>query len=364
MNRKFLFFLIKYSACAALALMLVVLTNYCIDASSIIRPMHTQMARLALAGHTVKVPENYNERAYQVCIVNEMNSVPGTVVIGSSRGMFLGRTITGIDDLYNHCVSGACLEDDYALLGLYYQKFGQIPRHIILEVSPWIFYSDNPEARWKEKGAYLLAASAFYAHVNGTNLSTDIQSENPYLSVSYFQYNIGQLLKCGVGILQKTQQAQISENAEEAADYPDGSIRYSGRMEKESAERLSAVQKQTGPCTYKNVHLMTEIGVGKKREFENLVNYLLAQGCEIELYLQPFSVTQCVYSFDRGENPGFSAAEEYLRVLSAEKNITLIGGYDARKFDLRDDQFMDSIHLDRNGVTRVWNYPRFSDGTP
>ena len=132
-NKEFIKFMIQAIIVVAIVLSLIAWINIRIDASYAISPQsHVQMAKLALAGNAVVAPGNYNERVYQVSIVNEMSDIPDTIVIGSSRGMFLGEELTGFDYLYNNCVSGACMEDYYALLGLYEQKFATLPKRVVI----------------------------------------------------------------------------------------------------------------------------------------------------------------------------------------------------------------------------------------
>lgn len=352
---QFILFLIKCGIYTALVLGIIISTNFFVDASSTIRPMHSKMAQLALKGNIVAAPENYNERAYQACIVNEMKRPPETIVIGSSRGMFLGKEITHIEDIYNNCVSGGCVEDYYALLGLYHRKFGKVPKNIIIEVSPWVFYQDNTEDRWKDNGEYTAAAKDYFALVNDSSLKSGVRSESPYLSISYFQYNLEELLKNGTKALEKKEEARISRDENEAADYPDGTIRYDGKLERESAERTANVKNTKGACTYGSVHLMMEISDEKREYFESLIDYLMREGCDIKLYLQPFSVTQCEYSIDKGENIIFLTVEEYLSKIAEERKIELVGGYDSRKMNLTDEYFIDFMHLDKIGTDKVWN---------
>ena len=137
-NRKFIYFVLQAAVIQGLIVCLIIGVNCSVDASQVITP-YVETARLALEGNIVAVPENYNERLYQVAIVDGMEESPETVIIGSSRGMFLGEAVTGYSDLYNNCVSGACMEDYYALLGLYYKKFSRLPARVIIETSPWIF---------------------------------------------------------------------------------------------------------------------------------------------------------------------------------------------------------------------------------
>lgn len=335
---------------------IIIFINCSIDASSVINPRYTEMAKLSLEGNIVAKPENYNERVYQVCIVEEMDEIPDVIVIGSSRGMFLGTEITGYQNLYNSCVSQACMEDAYALLGLYFYKFDRLPERVIIETSPWVFYDGNAEARWKEGGTYTECAMNFYELVNGDTIKSDVSTENPYLSISYFQYNIEKLIENGFRVFHEFE-AKISTDPDEAADYPDGTIRYAASVENGSAERLQQVrQASSGACTYGNSHLMTEISAEKKTAYENMIAYLQDHGVEVIIYMQPFSATQCQYSFDDNMNPAYGLVEHYLRQLCDERGIRLIGGYDARSYGLTDENFIDNIHLDRAGNNIVWNF--------
>ena len=369
LNRRFLFFLLRFLIVAAIVLGLVVGVNYFIDASHVIASRsQEQMAKLVLEGSTVAVPDNYNERIFQVAVLARMPSIPETVVVGASRGMFLGSEITGFSNLYNSCVSGVCLEDYYALLGLYDQKFSGYPSRVVLEVSPWIFYSGNPETRWTEIYAYRTAAEKLYTRLNhkkpeirareikpGESQEQPFYSrENPYFSLPYFQYNLEMLRRKGMGVFAENT-ARVSTDPSEAAEYPDGSIRYPASQENESEERLAKVRASSGAVTYEHVDRMTEIDPERKEAFESLVRDLLDHGTEVIFYLQPFSETQCRYSFDENLNPVFGVVESYLRELAEAGGIKVVGGYDARDFGLSDESFMDSIHPDRQATKAVWS---------
>ena len=355
-KKDFIKFIITVSIYGALVLAIIIGVNYTVDASSVIRPQHTEMAKLALEGNTVVTPENYNERVYQVCIVNNIKNIPETVVIGSSKGMFIGEEVTGYSDIYNNCVSGACIEDYYALLGLYYEKFHDLPERVIIETPPWVFYAGNPESRWQEDDTYHDSVCKFFKEVNGVELEkvSNSDAENPYISLSYFRYNMEQWEEQGDKVFEED--ASISTNTSEAADYPDGTIRYAATYENESAERLNMVLSAVGACVYQDSNNMTEVDAQKALRYENLIDYLQRNGTEVIIYMEPFSVTQCTYSFDAGLNPGFPLAYDYIMNLAKEKNIEVHGGYDSRVFGLSDNRFIDFMHLDRVGTSFVWNY--------
>lgn len=355
-DKEFLKFVIISVIYGMVIVGIIALVNISVDASYVIRPEHTELARLALAGNTVATPENYNERVFQICIVDNMEEIPETIVIGSSRGMFLGEEITGYTNIYNNCVSGACLEDYYALLGLYYDKFGQVPKRVIIETSPWVFYKNNPAISWRESGDYFQSACEFYYVINRTDIPIDeyAEKENPYISFSYFRYNIDKWFAEGNDVFIKV--ARVSDDINEAADYSDGTIRYDAVLENESEERLSGVEATSGACAYADSDSMVEIDPDKRKGYENLIDYLLESGTEVLIYMQPFSVTQSYYSFDENMNPGYPLVYEYLFNLAEEKGIEIHGGYDARDFGLSDVRFIDYMHLDRAGTYIVWNY--------
>jgi len=356
-NKDLIKFITKVVIYFAAIFGMIITINYNVDASFIFTAdSHEDMAKLALEGNIVVCPLNYNERIYQICIVRNMKSMPDTIVIGSSRGMHLGEEITGYSNMYNNCVSGACIEDYYGLLGLYYEKYGNLPRRIIVETSPWVLFEYNPESRWTTNKEYYNYCYDFYNTVNGVNLimNSNLNTENPYISLSYFQYNIKQFKEKGMNVFDV--EARISKDVSELADNPDGSIRYSADEENESEHRLSRVQNMSGAVSYQNIQDMTELGETKVKDYEKLIDYLLNNGCEVIIYMAPFSETQCGYSIDQGFNASFELVEQYLRELANEKGIQIVGGFDSRKFGLTDKRFIDYMHVDQKGTSIVWNY--------
>ena len=61
------------------------------------------------------------------------------------------------------------------------------------------------------------------------------------------------------------------------------------------------------------------------------------------------------FSFDENQNPSFSLVEDYLRGFAETNGIAVVGSYDARKYRINDEYFMDSIHPDRDGTEIVWS---------
>lgn len=333
--------------------------NYSIDNSHVWYWNYNQLAKLALSDNMVAVPTNYNERQYQVAIVDQMEQYPDTIVIGSSRAFYLGTDITGIDDIYNNCVSGACMADYYALVGLYYKK-GVIPSTIIVEVSPWCFYGGNSESRWKGVKQYKESYFEFYKVVNGTEISDNsyFESSLSLFSLPYFQYNLLVLRDIGTKAFERLP-VKICDDPEEAADYPDGSFRYPLSIENKSSARTEAViSASSGPITYQGSDNMTEISTWLSNDFENLLSYLVENNVNIVFFMSPFSKTQSEVIFDNNANSAnsvFSLVEEYIFALADKYGCKVVGGYDSREYGLEDDQFLDNMHMDKEAISVIWN---------
>lgn len=358
-NKQFIIFLLQVVFGLFAIVCIVVLFNYFIDASQVIHDeLYPEMAKLALEGNTVATPENYDERRYQIAVIENERELPDAIVIGSSRGMYIGEDITGIHNIYNHCVSGGILADDYAILGLYEQRFGELPPCVIVETSPWCFNLHVPESRWTENAEYMRAAEGMYEIINETKMqhlfdADDEKTENPYFSLSYFQYNLKAIWKYGIN--SEFREARLSLSSDEGADLPDGTIRYKANKENANPERLAEVQSLKGQLTYQGMDSMTKLDEECKRDYESLLRYLMNQGTHVIIYLSPFSVTQCTYIYDDDLNPIIPEVEDYLRKLGERNDIDIIGGYDARAFGLTDESFIDFMHLDRVGNKIVWD---------
>lgn len=357
LNRRFLLFLAFVAQAAVIVTLIyagIRTFNMAVDGSSVISSKsHEQMARIALDGQDVALPENYNERVFQMSIVDHLRAMPETVVIGSSRGFYIGRETTGIESIYNNCVSGASVEDYYALLGLYRQKYGRYPSRVIVEISPWVFNALNPEARWLDFSGYRHSAEKLYKQINGKELVTNVTQEDPYYSLPYFQYNYSLLLEKGAEAFRGFP-ARASEDPEEQADCPDGTMRYPASQANDSPERLAIVQAAGGPIRYQDVQYMEDLDPGKREAFEHLIRDLQDRGTEVIFYLSPFSATQAYFSYDLGQNSVFSLVEDYLYEYARNNNIRLIGSYEPQQYSLSDHYFMDQMHLDKTGVSLIW----------
>ena len=351
------------SLLVAVTLLLTIIgVNKQIDCSNLLPnpATYNQMAKMCLAGDVVATPANYNERTYQVSVADMMRDVPSVLVVGSSRGMFLGKELPGLTGVYNCCVSGAELEDYYALVGMY-ESAGLLPDTVVLEVSPWILFEKGTDNRWMENASYRSYAEDSWLFINRETLPFDCFGSSRLskaLDYSYFRENIDYLLEKGPAALEGFN-PHVSIVADEQAELPDGTIRYAAERENASEERTEKVKAGSkGPVTYKGLQNMTQVDEGRAEKLEHLVDHLIGRGCEVVFFLAPFSATQSEQIYSNGTNPGFPVAEKCVRDIASERSCRVVGSYDAAQFSFDDTNFVDFMHPDRKAVAVVWSSER------
>ena len=150
--------------------------------------------------------------------------------------------------------------------------------------------------------------------------------------------------------------AQESKNENEQADLPDGSIRYNTERQNYSEARTKKVkQTSSGSVTYQNCNNMKKISFAKYNDFQLLIKWLKNQNVNIILFLTPFSSTQSEWIYTKKSNPVFIEIENKLLGLAEDNNIKIIGSYNAKNFNLTDDDFIDFMHPDKNVYKQLWN---------
>ena len=98
-----------------------------------------------LANNPYFGPINYDERAFQHLMSQQLPDTFTTLIVGSSRTMSLsGSCIDGPS--YNASVSGAMLSDITTIIEQF--RRGRRLRHIILTAEPWMLNAREQSASW------------------------------------------------------------------------------------------------------------------------------------------------------------------------------------------------------------------------
>ncbi len=132
------FFVQSFFISSFLIFSFIFFVNYWYDPAGIFSSgtskVETRIAEYILENGSLHVPlRNYDERAMKVALIEHLKSNPETVIIGSSTARLIGEN-TGVSNALNLSITGAGLEEPFALLLLALDKFS--PKKIIIGLDP------------------------------------------------------------------------------------------------------------------------------------------------------------------------------------------------------------------------------------
>ena len=186
------------------------------------------VVELMLSGHDVVGAERLNNSQRKIIktFVHNMEDVPATIALGSSRVMMISSEMLKTDSFYNCAITGA---DMYDLMGTYYlfEQRGAVPQNIIIGVDPWVFGGEDAVDPRSDKALY----AEFLLRDLG--IETDFETEDPTMkwealySPSYFQGNLTYFLSARGEVVQPQAVEGDVMNQDTEVMRSDGSIVYS-----------------------------------------------------------------------------------------------------------------------------------------
>ena len=201
--------------------------NYKIDSLGLLRETTLDKVAEELSnGKIIAGLGNIDERIFRKKQIEYLKNDVEYVAIGSSRTMQLRKNMflnDGINNFQNYSVSGASIEDYIALIQVHKNKFGELPKNLILGLDSWIFNKNNGQTR------YTSLSKEYYHFLEILNVSSFEKSskeETNKIKISYFislDY-----LKENIKSFRKKQTYYVANNIaiDDALKMPDGSIYY------------------------------------------------------------------------------------------------------------------------------------------
>ena len=126
--------------------------NYKIDSLGLLRETTLDKVAEELSnGKIIAGLGNIDERIFRKKQIEYLKNDVEYVAIGSSRTMQLRKNMflnDGINNFQNYSVSGASIEDYIALIQVHKNKFGELPKNLILGLDSWIFNKNNGQTRY------------------------------------------------------------------------------------------------------------------------------------------------------------------------------------------------------------------------
>lgn len=349
-------------------LLLIMLANYFIDAANqFYHSNHYEeiIANNLLHETSVAVQENCNDRLLQKIMLKRLKNKPDILILGSSHSLPISHDDLKNNSFYNASVSGAHLEDDIALFHLYEQR-GWIPKTVIICVDPWIINKD-----------YINVISGDDLPLWKTNLSDEyFAGKNKILQASFFN-NLHALVDGFIGTLEKYLQLISLDLTKASVKYlfnpnyakrhsitaldscyircPDGALIPSRKHENITPQeadlaginlikRMAVLHRVINPIDAENASI-----------FENFVTYLISQHINLIFYFPPLEPAAYTQMFDQKNNyHTVKMAEQYFISLGNKYHLKMIGSYDPVKQGLKSDDFIDSWHLKRKAIKKIF----------
>lgn len=252
----------------------------------------------ALHGNqTVIVKSTYDERTTHKSYIVSKKNFPERIILGSSRCQPLGKQHFAEDNVFNHSMSAAKLQDFIAVHQIYQETFGKTPK-VSICIDPWLFNARVTDHQWR-------TLKEHYHNFFDEESSIDFRLFKPSrqlkytFSIAYFQESVrhalkalaaGEPIKWNVGAsieifeLQKTKLAPNHQLKQ-----PDGSLVYAAKDENIAPEKIDELinQFERSP-KMRFLDGFTSVDEKIWKDFVRLLDVLKKQNVEIELLLVPF----------------------------------------------------------------------------
>lgn len=344
----------KWLKAALFLLPLLIFTgwaNWYVDSYALLRVTYDEIAAQMEAGKNVEGLEDsdYNDRNLLAARITGMEKAPQVMVLGSSRVYTFDHTMFGTDSFYNAGLSEATLYDLLAATGIAASQ-SKLPETAVIGVDAFLFNTSHDNEKWRELESYV---NYMEAVLGGSQEEVQKQTPTPphkntgreweeTFSLDYFRYNVTLLPDRKRFAVAYTDDWET----EGYLKHSDGSVSYQRELREVNPADVEEMTRQA--MEEHIVYRMTdyhEIDEAHFARFSELLDYLLASGVEVILYLPPYSPMMYNYIESEGDFQITLEVEEKVKKLAAEKGIALYGSYDPAGCDLRMTDLYDVYHI-------------------
>lgn len=343
---------------------LVILVNIIVDPAALFlrHKQIEEVCRLMKEGKIVAGSLNLSERDIQREFIKEYGRVPDAAAVGSSRIMSLdaGRAeeYFGYGEFVNNGMSGSGIPDVYGIFGCWEQSYGELPKNIILCVDPWFFNANNGEERYKtleEEIAVFSDRVQGKEHTEPMFMGVDFSRVKESISLSYFQSSLQELWNKKGLQQEKIYTVTEEEDTADSIRRPDGSIRHSlDSLQTEEDEVTKLVTKDIAADQIYQVGNYEKLDNDLQKMFEDMIEYLQDNGCDVAFYLAPFHPMYYQYFKENKAYAAVLQSEEYLLDYAEENGIIVYGSYDPEILDIDAEDFFDGIHLKDDRIEKAF----------
>lgn len=286
------------------------------------------------------------------------------IVLGSSRSTKIDKTFFKNKTFFNHSVTGADLEDYIGIYQLLVEK-NTTPKEIIIGIDPWVLseYKTKPK-RWIDlrKEFYTFNKKNFTPQDISIAFYYYQEKYKTFFYLPHIQYTIERILLTTSARFLNHKTLYSPTNDPDSflpVVHADGSISESQKIRTKKPEDV-ATEIRTAK-TLCPTELNRQLSKTKISIFNAFLSALKKQNIKITFWLAPFH--PITYEEIRN-NPGCNLAisvEDYVRDISKEYNMPIIGSYNPNYYNLTGDDFYDSIHPKKDTVKNIFTKDNLRD---
>ena len=296
-----------------------------------------------LSGKMIAGLSDYDERLFHSLIIKKQKQKVDSIVLGSSRAMVIRKKfiVNKNKVFFNHAVSGASLEDYIAIVDLYEQEKGYIPKYIMIGVDPWVFNKFNGQSRWRTlKDNYFdLLSKLMKKNVNNSFSINSIK----WKQLINYEYTLSNILFLKKNFGRTPYYITSTVDIEDSTRALDASLYYpfSDRTpNKQLVEKLAIKFVKKGQV----YSLEKFVKLDNLSEFENFINYLQHKGSIVTFILFPYNPISYNILIKDKDYAIIQDVEVYLKHFVKEKAIKVFGSYSPNKFNFQSKDFTDGMH--------------------
>jgi len=332
-------------------LLFVILINIIIDPANIVSKAEIKIAKYLSEGYNVTYAQNIDERILQKKIIQNLQSSPAIVILGSSRVMLIGRDYYD-NSCFNNCVSGASIEDIIAIYQLYIDngRTGSIEK-IVIGIDPWLFNKNNDQNRWES------LSNEYYSFMDKKIpiiKKIPIYKYSQLVSPSYFQTSIKNIPKFIIRLKKNENILPTNEyNNSSFTRLNDGTIEYGLEFRSKTIIEIENEFKNYISGNIYSLENYFELSRDLINDFELLIHRIIMNNINIEFLLMPYPAMVYDYLISKDKYKIVSLVEEYITSFALGNNICIFGSYNPELFGLNTEDFYDGMHLNNKGLRKI-----------
>lgn len=330
--------------------------NFTVDRSGLFHgERYEREAALALmSGENLSGYDKLDERKVTELYIENLETAPDTIALGSSRILQMTEEISGADSFFNCGMSGGDIRD---IMGMFYlfDKYDKLPDTVIIALDPWLLRA-GPEALSPRSNVELYNEFlTLKLGIDAGYVKPDNSSKyRALLSPSYFQGNVEYYLRDKS--LESTPDVVQGDLFRQNSNVKmwDGSVLYTPDFRNLPLAEVDA-RARTEATTFVRMDGFIEPDKSMCELFDKFIQYVKSRDVNIVFVLMPYHPIVYTYVSEYGDMyPGFFLTEPWYTNYAIKNNIPLYGSYNPFVAGTLEECFFDGLHIRGEAIAKFY----------